>query len=438
MPDFTVVMATWNRGRHILPSVQSVLQQSHRNFELLVIGDDATDDTADHLATISDERLRWINNAPRWGTQSGPNNCGIACAKAPFVAYIGHDDIWAPDHLAAMWEVRQQQPEADVIVSGLMGHRVDAARRYYVCGMLTSGSGQETRCFVPPTSTAHRVEIVRDTPWPRKEDAIVAIDFDLQVALAEKGARFAATGRITAHKFTSAARYLSYFEPESVEQEHMLTHLRTSIYPDWLKDSIQQARRTGDFMREEARPGDRDLTQQRIALVAQGRGIAGLPDNLPVSHGISLLQSAEPRVGDWRQKKPGSEYRFAGGNPNPRLLIPLIADDPVIMRLRIMVRRADHLREIRLRLNGEPVGYATEIRMVRDDATSADLVFAGALRGNRASILVIEQFNDEIRSGKSESSFAAGALTVHPDGRQGKFSLPERDWSNISHFLPAQ
>ena len=43
-PDVTVIMATWNRGRHILPSVRSVLGQTHGNFELLVIGDEVTGD----------------------------------------------------------------------------------------------------------------------------------------------------------------------------------------------------------------------------------------------------------------------------------------------------------------------------------------------------------------------------------------------------------
>ena len=44
-PLISVVMATWGRGRHILPSIRSALGQSFRDFELLVVGDACTDET---------------------------------------------------------------------------------------------------------------------------------------------------------------------------------------------------------------------------------------------------------------------------------------------------------------------------------------------------------------------------------------------------------
>lgn len=407
-------MATWNRGRHILPSVRSVLNQSHRDFELLVVGDEVTDDTAEHLARISDPRLRWIDNAPRWGTQSGPNNRGIVAARAPFVAYIGHDDIWAPNHLEAMWDVRRAQPEADVIVSGLVSHRLNAARPYRVSGLLAPGLGLEILCFVPPTATSHRVEIVRNVPWSRKEDAVVAIDFDHQLELARAGASFAATGRITAHKFTSAGRYLSYFDPESVEQEHMLTRFDDPDYPAWLARIVARARETGDFMPEETRSSDREETRKRIARVARARGVEGLPANLPVGDGISLLQGDDPRFADWRPLKPESGYRMAGPNPNPRLLVPLTSAEPVELRLRLRSRRPDLLPAMRIRLNGMPIAHRIEQRSVGPQATFADLVLRGGLRPDRASVLVLEQFGDDIRSGRADRVLAAGALTAVP------------------------
>jgi len=407
-------MATWNRGRHILPSVRSVLNQSHRDLELLVIGDEVTDDTAEHLARISDPRLRWINNAPRWGTQSGPNNRGIVEALAPFVAYIGHDDIWAPNHLTAMWDVRRAQPEADVIVSGLVSHRLNAARPYRVSGLLTRGSGQEMRFFIPPSATAHRVEMVRRTPWRRTEDAVVAIDFDHQLELAKAGAFFAATGHITVHKFNSAGRYLSYFDPESVEQEQMLTRFDKPDYPAWLARIVARARETGDFMPEETRSSDREETRKRIARVARARGVEGLPSNLPVGDGISLLQDDDPRFADWRPLKPESGYRVAGPNPNPRLLVPLTSAEPVELRLRLRSRRPDLLQAMCSRLNGIPIAYRIEPRSVRPQVTFADLVLQGELRPNRASVLVLEQLCDDIRSGRADRILAAGALTAVP------------------------
>ena len=52
-PRFTVVMATYGRGRHILPSVRSVLGQSLAEFELLVVGDACTDETAAVVGAVA-------------------------------------------------------------------------------------------------------------------------------------------------------------------------------------------------------------------------------------------------------------------------------------------------------------------------------------------------------------------------------------------------
>jgi glycosyltransferase involved in cell wall biosynthesis len=45
VPLFSVIMATYDRGRHILPSIHSVLRQTCQDFELLVVGDGCTDET---------------------------------------------------------------------------------------------------------------------------------------------------------------------------------------------------------------------------------------------------------------------------------------------------------------------------------------------------------------------------------------------------------
>ena len=101
-PLFSVVMATYNRGRHILPSIQSVMQQSFQDFELLIVGDQCTDDTEAIIRPLLSEKVKWRNQREHSGSQSSPNNAGIELAKGTYVAYIGHDDIWSKDHLASL------------------------------------------------------------------------------------------------------------------------------------------------------------------------------------------------------------------------------------------------------------------------------------------------------------------------------------------------
>ena len=49
VPYFTIVVATFNRGRHIVPTIEAALEQTFTDFELLVVGDGLTDDTLDQV-----------------------------------------------------------------------------------------------------------------------------------------------------------------------------------------------------------------------------------------------------------------------------------------------------------------------------------------------------------------------------------------------------
>src|SRR5512144_55474 len=98
-PAVSVVVATFDRS-NILPfTLDSVLRQTERDFELLVVGDGCTDDTADVVARIGDPRVRFVDLQPRVGDQSGPTNAALALARGRFVALLNHDDFWFPDHL---------------------------------------------------------------------------------------------------------------------------------------------------------------------------------------------------------------------------------------------------------------------------------------------------------------------------------------------------
>src|SRR5213080_811988 len=101
-PLISVITATYNRSNVLRYAIQSVLWQTVQNFELLIIGDGCTDDSAEVVASFQDPRLRWHNLPENFGHQSVPNNTGLAMARGKYVAYLGHDDLWYPTHLASL------------------------------------------------------------------------------------------------------------------------------------------------------------------------------------------------------------------------------------------------------------------------------------------------------------------------------------------------
>lgn len=100
VPDVTIVVATYNRGAVLARSLRTVMAQSVARWQMLVIGDACTDDTAAQVAALGDNRMRFVNLPQRFGEQAGPNSVGAALAQTDYVAFLNHDDLWLPDHLA--------------------------------------------------------------------------------------------------------------------------------------------------------------------------------------------------------------------------------------------------------------------------------------------------------------------------------------------------
>ena len=133
VPAVSVVMAVYNGEPWIGDALASILTQSLRDLELIVVDDGSTDDTPRRLAAVDDRRLTVLQQ-PRSG-QTPALNRGLRAARAPLVARIDADDVALPDRLARQSTFMATHPEV-----GLLG---TAARE-----MLPSGA--VIRTLVPP------------------------------------------------------------------------------------------------------------------------------------------------------------------------------------------------------------------------------------------------------------------------------------------------
>lgn len=426
MPRFSVVIATFNRGRHILPTLRSALAQTLDDFEVLVVGDGCTDDTGAVLEPWLGDRVRWLNLPRRGGSQSYPNNAGIEMARGGFVAYLGHDDIWAPDHLAALADVFDGPERPDFAASGCIYHTPEGTGFSWVTGFLEKSEAAALH-FLPPSSSAHTIEAARAVgAWSVPDDILLPVDIDFQHRAVRRGMRFAATGRVTVHKFAAGHRYLSYVRQSSREQEAMLAKMAAPGFDAFVGDIVEEARHANTFMclsmpdePEYARKlkdfGKGDLYRRN----ASNKGVLK-PDLKPLAGRTVLRQEKDSRALDWyplRPKEPG--LRWSGPNPRPRILLPFAGSDPVVCSMRVFHADPAVFSGLRIACDGKDLPVRVRPAMATPAGASARLAFSLDLKADDYTVLEIGQ--------------PASAIGRHPSGRNigiavGDIVLRPRRW----------
>lgn len=99
-PLISVVMPTYNRAHIISGAIESILNQSYTNWELIVVDDRSTDHTEETIREWrrKDERIRYVCNEREKGP-GGARNTGMLAAQGQYLAFLDSDDEWYPCHL---------------------------------------------------------------------------------------------------------------------------------------------------------------------------------------------------------------------------------------------------------------------------------------------------------------------------------------------------
>ena len=95
----SIIMPSWNTGRFIAESIQSVLKQTYQNWELLIVDDCSTDNTDEIVAGFNDKRIRYFKNEKNSGAAITRNRA-IREARGEWIAFLDSDDLWSPEKLA--------------------------------------------------------------------------------------------------------------------------------------------------------------------------------------------------------------------------------------------------------------------------------------------------------------------------------------------------
>lgn len=95
----SIVVPTFNRSHLLIETVKSILNQTYKDFELIVISDGSTDNTKKEILKIHDSRLKFIELEKNYGYPAKARNVGIKQSKGEYIALCDDDDIWNEDKL---------------------------------------------------------------------------------------------------------------------------------------------------------------------------------------------------------------------------------------------------------------------------------------------------------------------------------------------------
>jgi len=410
-PSFSVIMATYNRGRHILPSIRSVLWQSCQDLELLIVGDHCTDETEAAVRPLLSNKVRWLNRTENSKSQSAPNNIGIELAKGRYIAYLGHDDIWSEDHLSALLSLFRADPDIHFAVSGAIYHMPPGVERPIVTGIFSDQSSQFTH-FFPPSSFAHRRDIIeRIGGWRQPAEIKPPVDAELLLRAAHAGLRFASTGKITAHKFAAGHRYLSYLHQTSDEQEGILRRMKEPGFGDHVRDLAELSRRTGNYMIAR----HRDYEQFEPGQLAKENAVRKgnlRPQLRPVTCREVVPQEASACAWDWQERQPDG-LRWVGLNPRPKLLISFTSKKTVVVDMTVAHRRREALKALRVLSGDKPIDVRVGTPV--QDREHWRAIVAFKLRLAADNYTVLELLLKDLQIGSSETpGIAVGEIVVSP------------------------
>ena len=190
IPKVSVVIPMYNREAYVRDAIDSIINQSFTDFELLVIDDGSTDGSCEAVRSYDDDRIRLIRNEGNLGI-AATRNAALGFARGGYLAFLDSDDIARPDRLARQTAFLDAHPGHDAIGAWVAwmdgdGRPLESIKRLATDADVIAAE----RLFRPGivnSAAMLRTASLRD--FPHREDMVGGSDYEMW-------ARFAARHKI--------------------------------------------------------------------------------------------------------------------------------------------------------------------------------------------------------------------------------------------------
>ena len=277
-PLVSIVVATYNRSAVVAHAIESVRRSTLTDWELIVVGDHCTDDTAAVVAAFADPRITYVDLPVNAGEQSGPNNEGVRRARGRYLAFLNHDDLYFPDHLETSLACCRSTG-VDLVWSPLIvalpateAELAAGTERYRLSGV-PIGDGYDPRVFVFASSWLLTRELAEAVgPWRAGRETFVTSSQDWLHRAWRSGARMRFHAHAGVLAVPAGARRGSYAAARSPEHDHFAPRLST---PGFREAALERAAIAGERESNRFRFGE-SLASTLRALVVRPANAAAM------------------------------------------------------------------------------------------------------------------------------------------------------------------
>jgi glycosyltransferase involved in cell wall biosynthesis len=223
-PIVSVIIPTYNRESTIVRSVNSVLQQTYKNIEVIIVDDGSSDNTINVLNDIKDERLKVIQCKENQGV-SKARNIGIMAAAGTYIAFQDSDDEWLPDKLEKQVHIiENSDADVGVVYSSFLKIKDDKEKQLIPGTKKLKLDGDILRSLSRGNVVGSPTMLIRkevfDSVGMFDEKLIQVEDWDFVLRVSEK----------YKFRFIKAPLVISYWSKNSVSSDKMLQGLENEKY----------------------------------------------------------------------------------------------------------------------------------------------------------------------------------------------------------------
>jgi hypothetical protein len=364
-PTVSVLVSTYNWSAALACALRSIQLQTFADYEVLVVGDGCTDDSEAVVGSFGDPRFTWHNLERNYGSQWAPNNHGLRKARGKWIAYLGHDDIWYPTHLASA--LSAAAAKGSNVVAGVMILYGPPGSGYRAVSGVFDKEGCSPADFMPPSSILHRRSIVsRVGYWKDPQTIELPADCDFLQRAVAVGGKVISTNELSVFKFNAAWRRDAYKRKDTAEQQGMLGRIESGH--DFRQEELLDVLRAacaGAFSGIRmpiAEPAGENYNRNRIF---KGMGAAyAVASPQHIDHTVRFSLDNQFAPFEWHRTEMDDRFgsfRWSGPLRKSSVDLPVRFDQDLVLRVHIVnLIRNERLAALKLFANDQPLAFQIE------------------------------------------------------------------------------